>query len=320
MNWVKQSFIYGPGAKAHGEPPWMKSHAQVPTALVCEDRIRIYITVRPEQRTSLVTFIDVALDDPSRVLYVHKEPILPLGAPGTFDEFGIMPAAVVRHGGEIWLYTTGWQRGQTVPYLNAIGLAVSRDGGVTFSRPFAGPVLSTTHLEPFSTMSPSIIKREGVWQMWYGSGVDWVKAGEKYEPLYTIYYAHSRDGVVWERPGICCIPGASGQEATTRPCVLWEDGRYHMWFSYRGSADFRGGRGSYRIGYASSTDGQSWQRDDSKAGIDVSKEGWDAEMVAYPNIVDTPYGRYLFYNGNDFGSGGFGYATMTPATSGKKVS
>lgn len=310
MIWIKQSFIYGPGEKAYGEPAWMKTHAQVPTALVEGDRIRIYITVRPEQQTSMVTFIDVALDDPARVLYVHKEPILALGAPGTFDEFGIMPAAVVRNGDEVWLYTTGWQRGQTVPYLNAIGLAVSKDGGVTFSKPFAGPVLSTTHLEPFSTMSPSIVKQGDSWQMWYGSGVDWVKVGNKFEPLYYIYYARSRDGVVWERPGICCIPGARPGEATTRPCVIVDEGRYHMWFSYRGSADFRGGHGSYRIGYASSDDGLAWQRDDSKAGIDVSPSGWDSEMVAYPNIVDTAYGRFLFYNGNDFGSGGFGYASM----------
>lgn len=304
MAWEKRGFIYGVSQEAD----WMKSYAQVPTALLLEDRIRIYITVRPEQKTSMVTFVDVDIHDPKKVLYVHKEPILPLGKPGTFDEFGIMPAAVLNVGNEVWLYTTGWQRGQTVPYLNAVGLAISKDGGKTFIRPYEGPVLSITRDEPFSSMSPSIVKRGNKWEMWYGSGVDWVKTGDKYEPLYYIYYAYSENGLDWVRPNICCMPGATAGEATTRPAVIVDNGIYHMWFSYRGSHDFRGGAGSYRIGYASSTDGKIWKRDDSKAGIPVSDEGWDSQMVAYPNIIDTPGGRYMFYNGNDFGAHGFGYA------------
>ena len=180
--WVKKGFIYGPS----GEAPWMKSHAQIPTALVLENRIRIYITVRPEQKTSLTTFIDVDIKDPAKVLYVHKEPILPLGAPGTFDEFGVMPSAVLKVGDEIWLYTIGWQRGQTVPYLNAIGLAISKDNGMTFKRPFLGPLLDRTPSEPYSTMSPCILRQGSLWHMWYGSGVDWIMMNGKYEPLYYI--------------------------------------------------------------------------------------------------------------------------------------
>lgn len=305
MSWEKQGFIYGPKHEA----PWMRSYAQVPTALLLDDRIRVYVTVRPEQKTSMVTFVDLDIYDPQKVLYVHKKPILHLGKPGTFDEFGIMPAAVEKVNGEVWLYTTGWQRGQTVPYLNAVGLTVSKDGGKTFTRPYQGPVLSITKDEPFSSMSPSVIRRNGKWEMWYGSGVDWIEVNGKFEPLYYIYYAQSANGIDWMRPGICCIPGSGPGEATTRPSVIFEDGEYKMWFSFRGSHDFRnGGDGSYRIGYACSKDGKSWKRDDSMAGIAPSKDGWDSQMVAYPNIIDTPGGRYMFYNGNDFGAHGFGYA------------
>ena len=31
-------------------------------------------------------------------------------------------------------------------------------------------------------------------------------------------------------------------------------------------------------------------------------------MIAYPCVVQTPAGLLMFYNGNDFGRGGFGYA------------
>ena len=91
---------------------------------------------------------------------------------------------------------------------------------------------------------------------------------------------------------------------------MYEDGVYHMWFSYRSWRDYRGGKGSYRIGYAQSKDGKHWDRDDSKAGIDISDNGWDSEMIAYGNIIDTPHGRYMFYNGNGYGLTGAGLAVM----------
>lgn len=303
MVWEKKGLIYKPS----GEAPWMKSHAQTPTALLLDDRIRIYIAVRPEQSLTQITFIDVAIDDPANILYVHKEPILPLGKPGTFDEFGIMPNAVLHVGDEVWLYTAGWQRQQTVP-TTAIGLAVSGDGGKTFTRAFEGPIMPPSHLEPYSTMGPCVMRRGDSWQMWYSTGHAWEKHEGKLERTYQIYYAQSDDGIHWQRPHINCIPPKSEDECSTRPAVIYADGMYHMWFSYRSWKDYRGGAGSYRMGYASSEDGLHWQRDDDAAGIDVSADGWDSEMIAYGSVIETPAGRYLFYNGNGFGESGFGYA------------
>ncbi len=65
---------------------------------------------------------------------------------------------------------------------------------------------------------------------------------------------------------------------------------------------------SYRIGYAESLDGIHWKREDDLAGIDVSKAGWDSEMIAYPHVVDKDGILYLFYNGNGFGQSGIGAA------------
>lgn len=307
MAWRRLGLIFGPS----GQAGWMNSHAQVPTVLVKPDRLRVYITVRPNQTTSLTTFVDLDPTDPRRVLYIHETPIVPLGKPGTFDEFGVMPSCALEVDGRVYLYTTGWSRGQTVPYLNAGGLLISEDGGMTFHRPFDGPVVDRTAHEPYSAMSPYVLRRDGIWHMWYSSGVDWVRPAGKYEPIYLIKYAHSRDGIAWEQPNILCIPGKTPGEANTRPCVLWEDGRYRMWFSYRGSEEFRGGGGSYRIGYAESIDGKVWQRDDARAMLEPSPAGWDSEMMAYPQVVDTPSGRLVFYNGNAFGTAGFGVAVWT---------
>ena len=199
--WEKRGLIYKPS----GEAGWMNSHAQTPTALLLADRIRIYIAVRPEQKLTLITYVDIDAKDPSRVLYVHKEPILPLGKVGTFDEFGVMPNMVMPVGNEVWLYTAGWQRQQNVP-VTAIGLAISNDNGATFKKAFEGPIMPPSHHEPYSTMGPYVILHDGNWHMWYSTGMEWQKQGDVYERTYGIFYAQSKDGIRWQRDGICCIP------------------------------------------------------------------------------------------------------------------
>ena len=73
-----------------------------------------------------------------------------------------------------------------------------------------------------------------------------------------------------------------------------------MWYSY-----VRGDK-LYRIGYAESSDGVRWHRKDDEVGIDVSEDGFDSEMICYPNIVVHRSKKYMFYNGNGFGRKGFG--------------
>jgi hypothetical protein len=53
-----------------------------------------------------------------------------------------------------------------------------------------------------------------------------------------------------------------------------------------------------------------WQRDDSKAGIDVSDEGWDSEMQSYPHIFELDGRIYMAYLGNQVGREGFGLAVL----------
>jgi hypothetical protein len=85
-----------------------------------------------------------------------------------------------------------------------------------------------------------------------------------------------------------------------------------MWYSRRGIVEYRSDRRhSYRIGYAESKDNLEWERKDEQAGLELSADGWDSEMLAYPYIVDYQDKRYLFYNGNGFGRSGFGFALLT---------
>jgi hypothetical protein len=83
-----------------------------------------------------------------------------------------------------------------------------------------------------------------------------------------------------------------------------------MFFCYRWSAGYRGRERGYRIGYAVSDDLENWTRDDSKAGIDVSPEGWDSEMVSYPHVFELDGRVRMLYLGNEVGRRGFGLAEL----------
>ena len=84
-----------------------------------------------------------------------------------------------------------------------------------------------------------------------------------------------------------------------------------MLYSYRSLAAYRtDSKMAYRLGYAESSDGLAWRRNDAAAGIDRSAEGWDAEMIEYSSVVAHRGEHYLLYNGNGFGRSGFGLAVL----------
>jgi hypothetical protein len=308
VRWVKQGRIF----TVDGRSEWMAHHACVPVAdRVSDDVLRIYFGPRDTRGRTRTTFIEVEADNPSRVLRVHDRPVLDLGRLGAFDDSGVMPSCVVNHEGKKYLFYIGWSPAVTVPYRNAVGLAVSTDGGLTFERLFEGPIVDRTRLEPFFTASPFCLVEEGVWRLWYASSTGFVEVDGKPEPVYQIKYATSRNGFEWARTGEPCIPYRSEGEANARPCVLKDGELYRMWYCFRGSRGYRTSKAeSYRIGYAESKDGVAWTRLDERAGIAPSEEGWDSQMIEYPCVWIHKGRKHMLYNGNGFGETGFGWAVL----------
>jgi predicted GH43/DUF377 family glycosyl hydrolase len=306
MKWMKKGLLFSPNQNFG----WMNSHAQVPTPLVKRDRLRVYFATRPRQTLSLTSYVDFDINDFSKNIYIHPEPVLEPGRPGEFDEHGIMPSSVVERDGIIYLYYSGWQRAADVPYRNYTGLAISEDGGATFVKYEKNPIVGKCEDEQYSATSPCVYHHHDFWHMWYTSGTHWLKINGRYEHTYDIKYAFSDNGKEWIRAKKVILPQRTKYEAITRPGVIKIDDCYHMWFCFRGSRDFRKGAESYRIGYATSEDLKEWRRNDRNSGIGVSATGWDSAMIAYPAVVRIGQNIVMLYNGNDFGAQGFGYAFL----------
>ena len=310
MRWQKRGLIF----RADGRYDWMAHHACVPVAdKVSEDVLRIYYGPRDAYGRTVTAVIDVEADNPGHVLKVHDRPALGLGVLGTFDDSGAMPSSIVNHGGRKYLYYIGWNRCVTVPYRNAVGLAVSDDGGLSFRRMFEGPIVDRTPTEPHFCASPFVLYDvdDQKWKLWYASSTGWTVVNGHPEPLYQIKYAESADGCEWLRNDTVCLPYTFPGEANARPCVIKEHGLYRMWYCFRGSRDYRTDRSqSYRLGYAESTDGRTWTRKDDEVGIDRADQGWDSVMMEYPFVYEHRGTKYMLYNGNGFGETGFGYAVL----------
>jgi hypothetical protein len=236
---------------------------------------------------------------------------MPLGGLGCFDQFGTYPVTVIPQDRVLRAYYAGWTRCESVPFDTAIGTAVSHDGGKTFEREGDGPILAASLNEPFVISGPKIRFFNGKYYLFYIAGTQWKLVEGRPEPVYKIRMATSDDGLLWHRHARNLIPDRiEPDEAQASPDVFESGGVYHMFYCYRYSAGFRGKEKGYRIGYASSTDLVSWTRDDARAGIDVSPEGWDSEMVAYPHVFKVDNVTYLAYLGNGVGREGFGIARL----------
>jgi sucrose-6-phosphate hydrolase SacC (GH32 family) len=316
MQWQKLGKIFNP--TGHALANECHQFAQAPQALVFNDYVRIYFSTRAldshGKYLSHIAFVDMRknLRD---IIRVSDNTVIALGGLGCFDEHGIFPMNVVRHGDTVFGYTCGWNRRVSVPVDTAIGLAISRDDGLTFQRIDAGPVLAASLREP-CLVGDGFVKIIGAtFHMWYIFGTGWKKYVEDRPPdrTYKIGHAVSQDGIQWiKEESRQIISDRLGQEESQAlPTVIAIDGIYHMFFCYRQSVDFRAnpGRG-YRIGHAYTNDLIRWTRDDEELQLTGSPGEWDADMQCYPHAFACDGKVYLLYNGNEFGRFGFGLAVL----------
>ena len=303
----------------HRLPPPCVAFAQAPQALVRDEGVRFYFSTRSIDSSgkalSHIAYAD--LDGDFRVVHVGEPPVLGPGALGCYDEHGVFPLNVLRDGERVLGYVGGWSRRVSVQVDGAVGLAVSRDDGLSFERFADGPVLAASPSQPFLVGDPFVMKEGATFHMWHIFGTRWLRLPGCAEPerVYKIGHATSADGVTWESHAGRAVADVLGDdECQALPTVARVGGSFHMLFCFREAAGFRRDRRrAYRLGHAVSDDLDTWIRDDASSGLSLGLGGWDSEMMCYPHLFSFRGDVYVAYNGNDFGRAGFGLARLAEA-------
>lgn len=303
MNWEKRGLIYNVDKSLS----WQKQFAMLPTPIMVDDKLRIFLGFCDEKNVGRIGYVDVNPDNPSQILEVSKKPVLDIGRKGCFDDNGVVPISIIKKKNQIYLYYIGFQLGVNVPYYMFGGLSISDDGGHTFRRYSESPILDRRESEVFARCGINVIYDEGKYRMWYiGSNKEgWTVSAGKQKPLYIMKYTESSDGIHWNNDSIQCMSYKNEDEHGFGRPFVWRDGKIlKMYYSIRTYS-----RGYY-IGYAESEDGISWERKDEEAGITLGTNSWDDTNLSYPYIYNYSGHTYMFYNGNGCGKTGFGYAEL----------
>jgi hypothetical protein len=278
----------------------MRSHAANPVAVpLGDDVIRVFFGSRDDNQRSHIWYLDIELKcDKFNLIGLAKDPVLNPGNLGAFDDSGVSIGCVVQNNLVSNLYFMGWNLGVTVPWRNSIGLALDYNSSGKYQKYSVAPIFDRNHYDPFTISYPCVMQDDGIWKMWYGSNLSWGK--QQSDMDHVIKYAWSKDGIYWNTKGEISLNLILPEEyALCRPWVIKENGIYKMWFCFRGD--------SYRIGYCESKNGIDFIRKPGNV-IEVSKSGWDSEMVSYPCLLKHKNKMYMFYNGNGYGRTGFGVA------------
>jgi hypothetical protein len=299
--WRKLGCLYCPGGQRH---PKLLTHAANPLAVPLEgDTFRVFYSGRDDRQRSSVGAVDIDIGK-RQVVREHFAPMFEHGPEDSFYADGVSIGNCYATSSGRYILFMGWQNPPDAHWRGEVGrLRVDRDLQLTLDGNRAFMPLNAD--DPISLSYPWVLQ-DGpgdACRMWYGSTIVW--DGGNGEMVHVIRQASSVDGNHWRREGLA-VPYAMGSaQAFSRPTVAKDAQGYHMWFSYRS-----GTGQTYRIGYASSGNGTDWTLRLEDAGIGVSEEGWDADMIEYPFVFEHRGSRYMLYNGNAYGKSGFGLAVQ----------
>lgn len=234
---------------------------------------------------------------------IEGNPVLTPGAAGQWDDVGVEMCSVLIDGTTYHMWYSGYDG-----FRFRIGHATSQDG-IIWVKDTLNPVLnvgSPGSWEDMFVTSPCVIRNGATFHLWYDGGDG---------TFERIGHATSPDGRSWTKDPLNPVldVGQSGswddlQVFPMGGSVIFDGNNYHMWF---------GGCNhlyNFRIGYATSSDGSAWNKDNINNPVmgPGSTGDWDDDGVI-PGTVSFDGETYrAWYSGcaNDL-RWQMGYATST---------
>ena len=327
--WEKQGVVLAPGFAGTRSSNLLSA----PCVIKLENgRLRMYFWTRegvgdarsPEGKR-LMNYIyaaEAAAQDPRDWTLVGRQPMLGPSTSGDLRDRGSsFPWVLPREDGPWLMYYVVWGSWAAPNELsNRTSLAVSHDEGITWEikkEPLL-PLGKPGDYDAGLTGSVCVLRTAPAeYRMWYTAGERYVRFGEVNRGIVHIGYGTSEDGIDWAKSEQAALSPRLDtvqpfEAVVSKPSVILLGKTYHMWFSVYSMAveADAGGRGGYRLAYARSQDGLTWERFDDAEILPLSPEGFDSRNQSYPNLVEMEDELWMFYVGNDFGSTGIGLATL----------
>jgi hypothetical protein len=301
--WRKLGLLYGPNSQATKHIKLI-SHFSTPVPIHVEkDIYRIFYSGRDELNRSSVGAVEINIKE-GTIVQEFSKPFLEFGPRGSFYSEGISLGNCFNYQNTRYISFMGWQNTKNSHWKGDIGkIKVNQDLTLTIEDRY--PIIKNDKSLGYSYSYPWVMEVDDQgFIMFYGSTINWDYGNG--EMLHTINSSHSLNFLDWESDGTVIQYDVTNIQAASRPAVIKnKHGIYEMWFSYRGPSVKK-----YRIGYANSLDCRIWKINLEKSGIDVSDRGWDSEMIEYPYVFRHSNQLFMLYNGNGFGSSGFGLAVF----------
>ena len=229
----------------------------------------------------------------------NANPVLVRGRLGSYDE-NMITAPYVLYDGKLfhmWFSAADFSGNWSINY------ATSPDGA-NWHKVAENPLMEESHDDRWDAVyiaEPAVIFSGSSFQMWYNG------ASATTETLLGT--ATSPDGIHWSRaeenrPVLNTGPdGAWDDFAIAQAHVLYDGEQYKMWYEGHSGE-------SWRIGYATSSDGMRWERDAGNPIVDLGPEGaWDSKTVSEPYVLFDGQTYWLWHSGYDGRDYSIGLAT-----------
>jgi hypothetical protein len=306
MNWAKLGLVFNVRQYHLGlKLKWHCHSALTPQPYkISQDVIRVYAGFRDSEGISRIGYVDLDSTDPRKIIKVSHEPVLDIGKGGCFDDSGLILGDVANGPDGIYLFYVGFQLVKRAKFLAFSGVAFSPDLNTPFSRLSEAPILDRAANQTTIGAIHTARYENSVWRLWFARGDGWENINGLPYPRYHICYTETKDLLEIPRTAQCCIKPTGTEYRIGRPKVYKLLNGSYIMYATRGTIS-----GDYTPSLFRSKDGISWERDDSRVGISVSKFGWDSESLCYPALIQTTKATLMFYNGNRMGYDGFGAAS-----------
>lgn len=276
----------------------------------------IYLAVSPDGSDWLLIN---SYDDIDDLEDISGDPVMTLGASGSFDDYAIFEPQVIWD--EIAEKYKMYYGALSDESTYNIGYAESEDGVNWTNRQQVLTSGSIGNWDYGLIRNPRVVQVSSTeYKMWYvANGIKYPDSG--WNSGWQIGYATSTDGINWTKSESSPVL-AKGTDPDWDYANAWgfdvlkRGSIYEMFFSGNGSDTH------YKIGHAYSEDGITWKKYSSNPIINCGGEGaWDQDAVFSPMILfdDTHNSYEMFYSGrNESGKYNLGFVTMDAASDSTK--